>query len=393
MPRKRFRVLLIGAVLAPIGALAGFLYRCGGSGGTETQAAASRIVWVREADGVGQPTHIANAGDGSGRLFVTEQRGVIRILENGAFLAAPFLDISSRVLANGEQGLLSVAFPPGFASGRHFYVNYTRVPDGATIVARYRLTADPNAADPGSEEVILTVAQPFENHNGGQLAFGPDGFLYIGMGDGGSGGDPFNNGQSPGTLLGKLLRIDVESADVPYGIPPDNPFLGVSGFRGEIWALGLRNPWRFTFDGETGDLYLGDVGQSAFEEIDFQPGSSRGGENYGWNVMEGGGCFTGPSCDASGKTLPVAVYDHTEGCSVTGGMVYHGPSAPSFRGTYFYGDFCSGRIWGLTRTGASWNAALLAVTGINISTFGEDEGGELHFADHTGGAIYRIAFM
>ena len=220
------------------------------------------------AGGFAQPVHVTHAGDGSGRIFVVEQAGRIRILDNGVVLPVPFLDLASlnppRLVAGGEQGLLSVAFPPGFASKQYFYVNYTRAPDGATVVARYRVSAgDANVADPASEEVILTIPQPFSNHNGGQLAFGPDGYLYIGMGDGGSGGDPLNNGQTPGTLLGKLLRIDVESVAVPYGIPPTNPFLGMAGYRPEIWALGLRNPWRFSFDRGTGDLYIGDVGQGA----------------------------------------------------------------------------------------------------------------------------------
>jgi len=345
------------------------------------------------AGGFVQPVHVAHAGDGSGRIFVVEQGGRIRILDNGVVLPSPFLDISSKSVCCGEQGLLSVAFPPGFAAKRYFYVNYTRTPDGATVVARYRVSiGDANAADPASEEVLLIIPQPFANHNGGQLAFGPDGYLYIGMGDGGSGGDPLNNGQATGTLLGKLLRIDVESGAVPYGIPPTNPFLGMAGYRAEIWALGLRNPWRFSFDRLMGDLYIADVGQGTFEEVDVQPVGSAGGQNYGWKVMEGAACFT-IGCSPAGLTLPVATYDHSQGCSITGGMVYRGSAFPALQGMYFYGDFCSGRIWGLRNTGAGWETAVLPVPGnppMNIATFGEDEPGNVYLANFANGELLRI---
>jgi glucose/arabinose dehydrogenase len=376
----------------------------GGGGGTSAPGPVSapagwpQISLSRVAAGFALPVHVTHAGDGSGRVFVVEQAGRIRILDNGVALPTPFLDLASvnppRLVAGGEQGLLSVAFPPGFAAKRYFYVNYTRTPDGATVVARYRVSiGDANAADPASEEVVLTIPQPFANHNGGQLAFGPDGYLSIGMGDGGSGGDPLNNGQSPGTLLGKILRIDVESGAVPYGIPPTNPFLGMAGYRGEIWALGLRNPWRFSFDRLTGDLYIGDVGQSAVEEIDVQPAGSPGGQNYGWNVMEGAGCFNGAACNPAGLTLPVATYDHSLGCSVTGGVVYRGSAFPALQGIYFYGDFCSGRIWGLRKNGAAWETAVLPVPGappMNISTFGEDEAGNVYLANYANGDFLKI---
>ena len=244
-------------------------------------------------------------------------------------------------------------------------------------------------ADPGSETVLLHIAQPFSNHNGGQLRFGPDGYLYIGMGDGGSGGDPQNNGQNRGTLLGKLLRVDVDSNPVQVSIPPDNPFVNTSGARAEIWALGLRNPWRFTFDRATGDLWIGDVGQNTYEEIDFQPASSRGGENYGWNVMEGLHCFRA-GCSAVGLSLPVAEYSHADGCSVTGGFVYRGRVSPGLRGTYIYGDYCSGRIWGLERQGSEWVQRPLLSSGFSISTFGEDEAGEVYIANAGNGTIHRI---
>ena len=353
-----------------------------------------QISLSRVAGGFVQPVHVANTGDGSGRIFVLEQAGRIRILDNGVVLLSPFLDISAKLVCCGEQGLLSVAFPPGFTAKRYFYVNYTRTPDGATVVARYRVSAgNANAADPASEEVVLTILQPFSNHNGGQLAFGPDGYLYIGMGDGGSGGDPLNNGQTPGTLLGKLLRIDVESGAVPYGIPPTNPFLGIAGYRPEIWALGLRNPWRFSFDRLTGDLYIGDVGQGAVEEVDVQPAGSPGGQNYGWNIMEGGGCYNSTTCNAAGLTLPIATYDHTQGCSITGGMVYRGPGFPDLQGIYFYGDFCNGRIWGLRKNGARWETAVLLDAGnppLNITTFGEDESGNLYVVNYANGDLLKI---
>ena len=350
------------------------------------------------AGGFASPVHVTHAGDGSGRIFVVEQAGRIRIFDNGAVLASPFLDLASlippRLVAGGEQGLLSVAFPPGFAAKRYFYVNYTRAPDGATVVARYRVSAgDANVADPASEEVILTIPQPFANHNGGQLAFGPDNNLYIGMGDGGSGGDPLNNGQSPGTLLGKLLRIDVESGVQPYRVPPDNPFLLSAGFLPEIWALGLRNPWRFSFDRGTGDLYIGDVGQGTFEEIDFQAAGDLVGRNYGWNIMEGDSCYPPGTvgCNRTGLALPVFVYDHALGCSVTGGHVYRGSAFPSLQGVYLFGDLCSTRIWGIRKNGAAWDNALLADnTALTITTFGEDESGNVYVVNYANGDLLQI---
>jgi glucose/arabinose dehydrogenase len=343
------------------------------------------------AGGFVLPVHVTHAGDGSGRIFIVEQGGTIRILDNGVRLQSPFLDISSRVACCGERGLLSVAFPPGFTAKGYFYVNYTRTPDGATVVARHRvLPGNPNAADPASEEVILTIPQPFSNHNGGQLAFGPDGYLYIGMGDGGSGGDPFRVAQNPDNVLGKLLRIDVESGEVPYGIPPTNPFLGMAGYRPEIWSLGLRNPWRFSFDRGKDDLYIGDVGQGEFEEIDFQPAGDPGGRNYGWNIMEGDSCFGAFGCDRAGLALPVFVYNHSLGCSVTGGHVYRGSAFPSLQGVYLFGDYCSGRIWGIRQNGAGWDNALLAATTLPISTFGEDESGNVYLVNHTSGDLLKI---
>jgi glucose/arabinose dehydrogenase len=328
---------------------------------------------------------ITNAGDGSGRLFVVEQGGAVRIVRSGAVAARPFLNISSLVTPGGEQGLLGLAFPPGYAARQSFYVNYiNRTGVGNTVIARFAVAGDPDLAERTSRQELLTFTQPFANHNGGQLAFGPDNLLYIGSGDGGSGGDPLGNGQNKTSLLGKLLRLDVLSGTAP-AIPAGNPF------GNEVWAYGLRNPWRFSFDRQTGDLYLADVGQGTREEVNFQPAGSGTGANYGWNIMEGSLCFLNPGlCSSAGLTLPVAEYDHSAGdCSVTGGYVYRG-SISSLRGTYLYGDFCSGRIWGLRHNGVAWENILLLDSTLLISTFGEDEAGELYVADYGAGAIYRI---
>jgi glucose/arabinose dehydrogenase len=364
--------------------------------GAGRQASAA-IEWpqpslVRVLVGLNQPTVVAHAGDGSGRIFVAERTGRIRIVRNGTIAAAPFLDLSGKITASGsEQGLLGLAFPPGYGSKGHFYVDYTRRGDAATVIARYRLTSA-DVADPASEQILLTIPQPYPNHNGGQLAFGPrDGYLYVGMGDGGSGGDPQNRAQNPAELLGKLLRLDVESGAAPYAIPPTNPTVG--GRRSEIWALGLRNPWRFSFDRETGDLYVGDVGQGAWEEINFQPAASPGGENYGWRITEGTHCYNpATGCSTAGITLPVAEYANAGGtCSVTGGYVYRGDVYPRMRGTYLYGDFCSGQIWALARDGATWQTRQVLDSSQQISTFGEDEAGDLYLADYREGALYRLA--
>ncbi|MEW6719194.1 MAG: PQQ-dependent sugar dehydrogenase [Thermodesulfobacteriota bacterium] len=395
-------MLRIAVVLALLGASG-----CGGNSSGAIAAPPDAAGWPGislsvAAGGFTQPVNVANAGDNSGRLFVVEQGGTIRILAGGASAPdpAPFLDISARVVSGGEQGLLGVAFPPGYAAKRYFYVNYTRIADGATVVARYRLLpGNDNAADPATEEILLTVAQPFANHNGGHLAFGPDGFLYIALGDGGSAGDPLGNAQNPGVLLGKMLRIDTEAGTAPgaippYAIPASNPFVDNAAFRPEIWALGLRNPWRYAFDRLTGDLYIGDVGQNTIEEIDFQPAASAGGENYGWDIMEGRNCFEGPGCNGQGLTLPVAQYDHSLGeCSVTGGTVYRGAAFPALQGIYFYADFCTGRLWGLRRQGAvAETAVLLAPTAPprNVTAFGEDEAGEVYLTDYATGNLLRI---
>jgi glucose/arabinose dehydrogenase len=347
-----------------------------------------RITVVRKTAGLDKPTSITHAGDKSGRLFVTGQEGCIIVVKNFTVQKTPFLDITDRVSCCGERGLLSVVFPAGYADKRYFYVNYTDK-NGDTVVARYRLTADPDRADPKSEEVVLFAKQPFPNHNGGQLAFGPDGYLYIGMGDGGLFGDPFGNGQKKDALLGKMLRIDVESGIKPYSIPRDNPFINKKDYRPEIWALGMRNPWRFSFDRKTGDLYIADVGQDKYEEVDFQPASS-GGQNYGWNIREGRHCYKTEPCDKTGLTMPVVEYDHSRGCSITGGRVYRGKEFPALDGIYFYADYCSGRIWGLRRPDNQWQTKELLNTDIAVSTFGEDEEGNIYFADHRKGVLYKL---
>lgn len=343
---------------------------------------------VDAISGVGLPTHVA-AVPGGGRLWVVEQRGRIRVARNGVVAEAPVLDITSRVSCCGERGLFSIAFPPGFNTKRYFYVNYTNLA-GNTVVSRFRLTGD-DTADPASETLVLGVDQPFANHNGGHIAFGPDGFLYIGMGDGGGGGDPMGNAQNLNALLGKILRIDVESGTQPYAVPPSNPFVGRAGARGEVWSYGWRNPWRFTWDRATSDLYIADVGQAQWEEVNFEPAGSRGGGNYGWNIMEGAHCFGAASCNMQGLVQPVAEYNHDQGCSVTGGFVYRGRRYPALRGIYFYGDYCNGNIWGLRRAATGWESQMLLNTNLSITSFGEDEDGELYIADQQVGAVLMLA--
>ena len=346
-----------------------------------------------------QPTSVVSAEDGSGRLFITQKTGLLRIVENGNVLATPFLDLTSAVSTDSERGLLGVAFHPDYAQNGRFFVNYTRQ-DGATVIAEFAVSSDPNVADPASEKVLLTIPQPYSNHNGGNLVFGPDGYLYIGTGDGGAGGDPQGNGQNKDALLGKLLRIDVDSAPSgePYGIPADNPFVGSGDARPEVWAYGLRNPWRFSFDRETGDLWIADVGQNAFEEVDYQPADSKGGEDYGWNIMEADSCYndaapTSPlgTCAEQGLVKPVLEYSHGEGQSITGGYVYRGERVPALQGHYIYGDFSSGTIWSAAAQGdGSYQSTTLLDSGFNVVAFGEDESGELYVADFSG-TLYRFA--
>ncbi len=344
--------------------------------------------WELVAGGFEQPLDLASANDGSGRLFVVEQPGVIRILEGGAPLPGAFLDIRDRVGFNAsEQGLLGLAFHPRYAETGSFFVNYT---DGAgdTVIARFQVSDDPNRAEPGSEVRLFRIGQPYRNHNGGGLAFGPDGYLYIALGDGGSAGDPQGYGQSLDTLLGKVLRVDVDHGE-PYAAPPDNPFVEQPGLD-EIWAWGLRNPWRISFDRMTGDLFIADVGQNVWEEVNFQPAGSTGGENYGWDYREGRHDYEGLAPADLALVEPVAEYNHSLGCSISGGHVYRGAALPEWQGIYFYGDYCQGNIWGLLRdSSGAWQAELLFQTDTRVASFGLDEAGELYLADY-GGQILKL---
>jgi glucose/arabinose dehydrogenase len=355
-----------------------------------------RLRLERVAGDLVDPIGITAANDGSGRLFINEQQGRIRIIGPGGDLRAdPFVDLSNRITAGGERGLLGLAFHPDFASNRRLFVHYSRAGDGATVVSELRAATDLATADASSERVLLTVAQPFANHNGGQLAFGPDGYLYIGLGDGGSAGDPLGNAQNPDVLLGKILRIDVDgSPEGPgaYALPPDNPF-GQEGSRPgaglpEIWAMGLRNPWRFSFDPASGDLFIGDVGQGAWEEIDRQPADSAGGQNYGWNAMEGRHCYQS-GCDPDRYVGPVAEYGHDLGCSVTGGYVYRGAAQPAMQGVYVFADYCSGLVFTLPADLRTTTPKQVLDSGLGVSAFGTDEDGELYLAD-IGGGIYHV---
>ena len=334
-----------------------------------------------------RPVALAFPEDGARRGFVVEQAGRILFLKDED--ADTFLDIRDRVNDRGnEEGLLGLAFDPDFDSNGLFYVYYTANGPRRSVISRFSVGPGYNTADPGSEKVILEVEQPYANHNGGQILFGPGDFLYVGLGDGGSAGDPKGHGQNTGTLLGTILRLDVSSLDAAgsYAIPADNPLVGVAGARPEIWAYGLRNPWRFTFDSETGDMWAADVGQNALEEVDLV----RPGLNYGWKIMEGDECYS-RSCDTRGLELPVTVYGRDDGCSITGGYVYRGTRLPSLYGAYVYGDFCSGKIWALRFDGSRVTESIqLADTKLRISSFAEDADGELYILD-LGGEIYRFA--
>ncbi len=351
--------------------------------------------WQLIYESFDQPVGIVNAGDGSGRLFIVIKRGRIRILQNGQLLDAPFLDIRDRVLQkidSPEQGFLGLAFHPNYAENGYFYVNYIDQ-RGNTVISRFTVSPDdPNRADPDSEFKLLGVVQLAEDHNGGQLAFGPDGYLYIGLGDGGIQRDPYGMAQSLDTLLGKILRIDVDNG-APYAIPPDNPFASTYG-RGEIWAYGLRNPWRFSFDALTGDLYIGDVGHKDFDEIDLMRAGEPGGANFGWNFFEGFvtyGDFDGNL--PPGVVVRPPIWANPVGggvCALIGGYVYRGEAIPELQGTYIFGDFCLGLIWGLSQTPqGEWQARLLFDTPFAISSFGVDEAGELYLANF-GGGIYKL---
>jgi glucose/arabinose dehydrogenase len=356
---------------------------------------------VRVASGLSRPVFVTAPPGDTARVFIIEQRsgstGRIRILRQGVLLARPFLSVAN-VSTGGEQGLLGLAFHPDYASNGRFYINYTNAA-GHTKIVRYQVSStDADSANPASADTVMTISQPYSNHNGGMLALGPDGYLYIGMGDGGSGGNPENRAQSDTTLLGKMLRIDV---NVPsgYAVPPDNPFVGLPP-RDEIWAKGMRNPWRFSFDRLTGDLYIGDVGQNLWEEVDYQPASSQGGENYGWRIMEGNHCYNPPNnCDTTGLRRAVHEYGHGLGCSISGGYVYRGCAIPSLRGTYFFADYCTNHIWSFRYNGSDTSEFQERTNDLapggglsigSISSFGEDADGELYITDLSGGEVFKI---
>lgn len=360
----------------------------GGSADPDPPPMVAGVRLVEVASGFSSPLYVASP-PGDARLFVVEQVGRIRIIQNGAVLPTPFLDLRGSLTTGGERGLLSVAFHPQFASNGFFYVYYTDL-NGDTKVERYHAAPGANTADAGVTQLVLAVAQPFANHNGGLLMFGPDGKLYVGLGDGGSGGDPQGNGQNPAVLLGKILRLDVDAAQ-PYGIPADNPFAGQTGKRGEIWITGVRNPWRYAFDRDAHLLYVADVGQNAWEEVNVLP-AGTGGQNLGWNLMEGMHCYRSTSCVQQGLTLPVVEYSHADGCSITGGFVYRGSALPSLRGHYFYSDYCNGWLRSFRWTGTAvadakqWDVGDLG----SVTSFGEDASRELYVTT-TAGRVLKLA--
>jgi glucose/arabinose dehydrogenase len=360
------------------------------SGPTLPQGTGARLLEV--ASGLSSPLYLTTPPNDGTRLFIVEQTGGIRIVKDGTLLETPFLDISGQVSSVGEQGLLGLAFDPNYASTGRFFVHYTD-PAGDTRVSSFQVSANPDIANAGSEQVILTATQPYPNHNGGQLVFGPDGFLYLGLGDGGSSGDPEGRGQDLSDLLASILRLDVQAGS-PYTVPPDNPFIAQAGARPEIWSYGLRNPWRFSFDRGTGDLYIADVGEGRFEEVDVSPAAGGAGKglNYGWNRMEGNHCFNRGECDQTGLTLPAHEYSHSQGCSITGGYVYRGSAIPALQGLYFFADFCHGWVRsfryadGLATELTDWR---VLQPGGSITSFGEDATGELYLMVRSG-AVFKI---
>jgi glucose/arabinose dehydrogenase len=362
-------------------------------------AGAAGVVLRPVVSGLDAPVFVTSPRDGSGRLFVVEQTGRVRVVKNGVLLATPFIDIRDKLATGGERGLLGLAFHPRYKVNGRFYVYFTRASDGDIAINEYHVSStNPDVATRAYGRRIITIDHPYSNHNGGRIAFGPDGYLYVGTGDGGSGGDPGNRAQSLASLLGKMLRIDINgtAGTRHYRNPSSNPYVGRYG-RNEIWSRGLRNPWGWSFDRVTGDLWIGDVGQNRYEEINRSKVStgttSRGrGLNYGWRVMEGRHCYRPASgCNKTGKVVPVVEYPHSQGCSVTGGYVYRGAAVPALAARYVFGDYCTGTIWTIPRNAATpATKSLLMSTGMNISSFGEDQAGELYVLDH-GGSLYRFA--
>jgi glucose/arabinose dehydrogenase len=366
----------------PIGTGVGLRYPPLGTG---------RLALYGFVNGLDQPLGVTNAGDGSGRLFVVQRTGLVRVVKNNVLQPAAFLDLTGKVsCCVGERGLLGLAFHPSFATNRRLFADYTDS-TGDIIVAEYTANGARTSAAATTERVILRINhRTYANHNGGWIGFGPDGYLYIGTGDGGGAGDPLHSGQNKNSLLGKILRINVNGA-LPYAIPPTNPFASGGGAK-EVWAWGLRNPWRASFDPERGDLYIGDVGQSAYEEID-RAGRGIGGQNYGWNVMEGFRCYMATTCSTAGKTLPITAYAHgsgdSVGCAVTGGYIYRGTLQPALQGQYILGDYCSGRIWTMYQDEYVANLVSQGQFAVNISSFGEGENGEIYLTG-LGGRLYRV---
>jgi glucose/arabinose dehydrogenase len=379
-----------------LGAAAGASACSSGTEATLAQGTGAHLQQV--ASGLSSPLYLTAPPGDLGRLFIVEQTGAIRIVKNGTLLAVPFLDISSQVLAGGEQGLLGLAFDPDYASTGRFLVHYTDLA-GDTRLSSFQTSADPDIANAASEQVILTADQPYPNHNGGQVVFGPDGFLYLGLGDGGSQNDPEGRGQSLSDLLGSILRLDVHTG-TPYSIPADNPFVGQAGIQPEIWSFGLRNPWRFSFDRATGDLYIADVGQNRFEEVDVASATEALGKgaNYGWKIMEGFHCLRADTCDQAGLTPPVFEYSHDQGCSITGGYVYRGTAIPTLQGLYFFADYCEGWVRSFRYTSGAANGWLSGNEltewptlrpGGSITSFGEDAVGELYVLSSSGG-VFKV---
>ena len=358
------------------------------------QAGSASIQARLIVNGLSQPVDLQSVPGDTNRLFIVEKAGIIRVFRDGALLPRPFLDISARVSTGTEQGLLGLAFHPQFTTNRRFYVDYTDR-SGDTRVVEFLADAGLDSAS-ATEREILFVAQPASNHNGGQIAFGPDGYLYVALGDGGGGGDTYHNGQNLGSLLAKLLRLNVDAGS-PYSIPPDNPFVGRTGAKEETWDYGLRNPWRFSFDRLNGDIYIGDVGQNLYEEVDYEP-HRAGGKNYGWSIMEGFHCYNASTCNQTGLTLPVVEYSHSDGCSITGGYIYRGSEIPELNGVYFYGDYCTGIVrsfkidQGKAVNAQDWTSTLRTQSGgrmEQLSSFGQDARGELYMVLLTG-EVYQI---
>ena len=360
--------------------MAATVHGCGsGSEPGLPQGTGARLELI--VSGLSSPLYLTSPPGDLSRLFIVEQGGFIRVIKDGALLPVPFLDISTRISAGGEQGLLGLAFYPDYATSGRFAVHYTD-PAGDTHLSIFQVSADPDVADPNSEQVILTADQPYANHNGGQLTFGPDGLLYLGLGDGGAGNDPEGRGQDLSEPLGSILRVDVQSG-TSYTIPADNPFVGQAGVLPEVWSYGLRNPWRFSFDRASGDLYIADVGETRYEEVDVAPASSGGGKgtNFGWNIMEGAHCLTGDTCDQTGLTLPAFEYGHDQGCSIIGGYVYRGGAIPDLQGLYFYADLCQGWVRSLRYSAGEASEVTDWPTlrpGGSVFSFGEDAAGELY---------------